>query len=112
VDGRNLLAVWEGKAKAPERTLYWEWRAEGHNQLAAMRGDLKLVVTRGGPPEVFNVVTDPAERRNRADEYPELVKELRKGITDWLATETEESKWGRQPPPKKAPPPAGTKPKP
>jgi arylsulfatase A len=113
VDGSNVLAVWEGQAKAPPRTLYWEWRAEGYNQLAAMRGDLKLVLTGTAPPELFNVVTDPGERRNRADEYPELVKELRKGITDWLATETEESKWGRQPPPKKkAPPAAGAKPKP
>jgi arylsulfatase A-like enzyme len=112
VDGRDVLAVWEGKAKAPARTLYWEWRAEGYNQLAAMRGDLKLVVTGTAPPELFNVVTDPGERRNVAAEYPELVKELRKGITDWLATETEESKWGRQPPPKKAPPAAGAKPKP
>jgi hypothetical protein len=76
-----------------------------------MRGDLKLVVTRDGPAELFNVVTDPAERRNRADEYPALVKELRKGINDWLKMETEESKWGRQPPPKKAPPKAATKPK-
>jgi arylsulfatase A-like enzyme len=113
VDGRDALAVWEGKAKAPSRTLYWDWRAEGYNQLAAMRGDMKLVVIGTAPPELFNVVTDPGERRNVAAEYPELVKELRKGITDWLKTETEESKWGRQPPPKKkAPPPSGAKPKP
>jgi arylsulfatase A-like enzyme len=112
VDGRDVLAVWEGKAKAPARTLYWDWRAEGYNQLAAMRGDLKLVVTGNSPPELFNVVTDPGERRNVAAEYPELVKELRKGIADWLKTETAESKWGRQPPKKKAPPPAGAKPKP
>jgi arylsulfatase A-like enzyme len=112
VDGRDMRTVWEGKVKAPKRTLYWEWRAEGYNQLAAMRGDLKLVVTGTAPPELFNVVTDPGERRNVAAEYPELVKELRKGITDWLRTETEESKWGRQPPLKKAPPPAGAKPKP
>jgi hypothetical protein len=76
-----------------------------------MRGDLKLVITANGRPELFNVVTDPAERRNRSDEYPALVKELRKGINDWLKTETEESKRGRQPPPKKAPPAAATKPK-
>ena len=104
-------AVWEGKAKAPQRTLCWEWRAEGYNQLAAMRGDLKLVLTGTAPPELFSVGTDPGERRNLAAEHPKLVKELRKGITDWLKTETEESRWGRQPPPKKAPPKAATKPK-
>jgi arylsulfatase A-like enzyme len=30
VDGADMLAVWEGEAKVPPRTLYWEWRAEGH----------------------------------------------------------------------------------
>ena len=49
-----------------------------------MRGDLKLVLTGTAPPELFNVLTDPGERRNVAAEHPELVKEMRKGITDWL----------------------------
>ena len=51
VDGVNLLPVWEGRSPAPERTLFWEWRSEGSNQLAAMRGALKLVITNGGRPE-------------------------------------------------------------
>ena len=48
VDGTNLLAAWTGKGKVPERTLFWEWRSEGSNQLAALEGRFKLVVTRGG----------------------------------------------------------------
>ncbi len=47
VDGLNLLASWTGKAPTPERTLFWEWRSEGANQLAALRGQFKFVVTRG-----------------------------------------------------------------
>ena len=53
----------EGEA-LPERTVFWEWRSEGGNQLAAMRGDEKLVITNGGKPELFDVKADPAERRN------------------------------------------------
>jgi arylsulfatase A-like enzyme len=87
IDGVNLLPVWTGQAQAPERTLFWEWRNEGSNQLAALRGDLKLVVTNGGRPELFNVVADPGERRNIVADYPELAKELRGALDAWLATE-------------------------
>jgi arylsulfatase A-like enzyme len=97
-DGRDVLAVWQGKEKAPQRTLFWEWRVEGYNQLAAMRGDRKLVITHGGRPELFDVENDPGERRNIVAEHPELAKQLEKELKDWLATETEASKWGKTPP--------------
>jgi arylsulfatase A len=97
VTGENLLEVWKGKAKAPERTLFWEWRAEGYHQLAAMRGEHKLVITgQNNPPELFNVVTDPAERRNIRATNQALASKLQKELTAWLATETDESKWGKK----------------
>jgi arylsulfatase A-like enzyme len=86
VDGSNLLASWTGSASPPERTLFWEWRSEGSNQLAAMRGRLKLVITNGGRPELFDVDADPAERRNAAAAYPEVVKQLETELKAWLAT--------------------------
>ncbi len=95
VDGRDLLPVWEGKEKASERTLFWEWRTEGSRQLAAMRGDLKLVITGNNAPEIFDVVNDPAERRSIIAQHPELAQQLRKELNAWLATETEEAKWGK-----------------
>ena len=88
VDGMNVLAVWTGKAAAPERTLFWEWRSEGSNQLAALRGQFKLVITRGGKPELFDVEGDPAERRDISASYPELTKQLRAELDAWLETET------------------------
>lgn len=88
LDGSGLLQVWLGRQRAPERTLFWEWRTEGSHQLAAMRGDLKLVLTGNSPPELFNVVTDPAERRNSIHEHAGLGQELRFAVTNWLATET------------------------
>jgi arylsulfatase A len=88
VDGMNLLAAWTGKAAVPERTLFWEWRSEGSNQLAALRGQFKLVVTRGGKPELFDVERDPAERRDISAQYPELTRQLRVELDAWLQTET------------------------
>jgi arylsulfatase A-like enzyme len=88
VDGRNLLPVWEGKEKAPERTLFWEWRWEGCWQLAAMRGPFKFVITgKENRAELFNVVEDPGERRNIIADYPDLAKRLQQELNQWLKTE-------------------------
>jgi arylsulfatase A len=87
VDGINLLPSWTGQTPLPERTVFWEWRSEGSNQLAAMRGQLKLVSTNGGTPELFDVEADPAERRNCAAEHAELFQRLQDELKTWLATE-------------------------
>jgi arylsulfatase A len=87
VDGVNQLAVWTGKSPPSERTLFWEWRSEGSNQVAAMRDNLKLVITNNGRPELFDVAADPAERRNIAALKPDEVQRLNKELKAWLATE-------------------------
>jgi arylsulfatase A len=87
VDGADLLPSWAGEARAPERTLFWEWRSEGSNQLAALRGDLKLVITQDGKPELFDIIADPAERRNIIAEHPDLARRLQQELKAWLATE-------------------------
>ena len=85
VDGRNMLDVWSGKVKAPERTLFWEWQTEGGTMLAAMRGDYKYLDI-GGNKFLYNVRTDPGERRSLIGEYPEIMKQLEAETTAWLAT--------------------------
>ena len=88
VDGVNLLPVWTGEAPAPERTLFWEWQSENCDQLAAMRGRFKLVVNHGGKSELYDVVGDPAERRDVSARYPDLTRQLRDELAAWLKTET------------------------
>lgn len=44
---------------------------------------------------MFDVVNDPAERRSIIAQHPELAQQLRKQLNAWLATETEEAKWGK-----------------
>ncbi len=88
VDGTDVLPAWLGRGHVPERALFWEWRSEGVNQVAAMRGRFKLVVVNDGPGELFDVEADPAERRNVAAEHPELARKLRGELKAWLATES------------------------
>jgi arylsulfatase A len=87
VDGLNVLPAWLGKGHVPDRTLFWEWRSEGSNQVAAMRGKEKLVIVNNGPAELFDVEADPAERRNIIAEHGELATQLRSELKAWLATE-------------------------
>ncbi len=51
-----------------------------------MEGRFKLVITEGGKPELYDVVGDPAERRNLSAQYPELTRRLRDEINEWLKT--------------------------
>ena len=95
VDGTDLLAVWEGRERSPDRALFWEWQSEGHDQLAAMRGSLKLVISGGVRREVFDLSSDPAERRNIIDDHPAVSAELGREIESWLETETEATREAR-----------------
>ena len=87
VDGVDLTASWTGLAPVPDRTLFFEWRSEGADQVAAIRGDLKLVVSPGIKPELFDVAADPGERIDVAAQHPGVVRQLRKELKAWLATE-------------------------
>ena len=63
-----------------------------NTQYAAMKGDLKMVITGGNEPELFNVELDPAERRTIAAENRDELKAMEAGLKEWLATESEASK--------------------
>jgi arylsulfatase A-like enzyme len=86
VDGINLLAVWRSQALPADRTLFWEWRSEGRAQLAALRNRMKLIITDGGEPELYDVVNDPAERRDLSSQYPQLTREMNTALDGWLKT--------------------------
>jgi arylsulfatase A len=101
LDGTNLLDVWLGKEKAPDRVLYWEWDEGGDKQLAAMHGNFKLVITGGNKPELFDVVADPAERISLSAVNPHEAKQLEAGLKEWYATMSESARQRRPAAPKK-----------
>ncbi len=90
VDGANVLATWRGTAPSPDRTVFWEWRSEGSNMLAALHGRFKLTITNGGRAELFDVTSDPSERRNVIAEHPEPARRLQNELNAWLATERQD----------------------
>jgi arylsulfatase A-like enzyme len=55
-------------------------------QYMVVRGNHKLVVTAGSAEvALYDLATDPGERRNFAGEYPERVRELREVLDTWRA---------------------------
>jgi len=92
VDGRNVLDVLTGKSPAPQRTLFFEWREGGNTQLAALHGNMKLVINGENRPELYDVEADPAERINQAADYAELTKQLDGELASWMATESDAAK--------------------
>ncbi len=86
VDGMNVLDVWTGKSKAPERTLFWEFPIEGWHMHAAMRGDFKLLEIGDNNKFLYNLREDPGERRTLGQEYPEIFRQLQKELEAWRAT--------------------------
>ncbi|GAA5478823.1 sulfatase [Haloferula helveola] len=73
LDGHDLTPFLSGKADASPREDYYYFRS-GLEAVRVGRWKLRTVT---GKPELFDMVTDPYERVNRADELPDRVAELR-----------------------------------
>lgn len=79
LDGISMVPTLKGKPGADHDYLYWELRDgsalgsfPGFQQAVRM-GDWKAV-RRGEGTEIYNLSTDPGERKNLASDQPELVK--------------------------------------
>ncbi|WP_246151687.1 sulfatase family protein [Rubripirellula reticaptiva] len=80
-DGVNLIPFLTGKKKeAPHEFLAWRWVA----QSAIREGDWKLL--RGGEREyLYDLKNDLEEKRNLADEHPEIADRLREKLSLWAS---------------------------
>lgn len=81
LDGTNLLPHLKGETKGPpHKTLHWRWMA----QSAIREGNWKLL--RGGEREyLYDLSSDPGEKRNLAAKDPDKATELREKLTSWCA---------------------------
>ena len=94
-DGEDFSQTLLGqKPYEREQSLRWEYgRNERYNypededrspQLAIRNGQWKLLTdTLGTRVELYNLVADPTESVNKADEYIELTTELKTQLLDW-----------------------------
>ncbi len=81
LDSRDMLPVLAGKAAAPaHEALFWHFPSFGK---AVCEGDLKLVLPKGGAPELYDLSVDAGERSNLAPARPADVARLQKRLADW-----------------------------
>ncbi len=89
-EGRSLLPLLEGGATPAPRTLFahLQRRQPGGGQLelhAVIDGDWKLISGPGRPPQLFDLKSDPGERRNLAAAQPARVADLERRWSAFLA---------------------------
>ena len=75
LDGMDLLPVLTGAQAASERTLFWRM-AHRRRQLAVRSGSWKVQRDEEGE-HLFDLATDPGERRDRKEEDPDRFTRLR-----------------------------------
>ena len=81
LDSRDMLPVLAGKSSKPTHgALFWDFPSFG---TAVCEGDLKLVIPRGGTPELYDLATDISEKHNLAADRPADVARLQKLLAEW-----------------------------
>jgi len=78
-DGVSLLPLIEGRMKERGRGIGFESRG----QLAWTEDRYKLIRTGNKPFELYDLQADPGERRDLADEQPEVVKQMQGKLDSW-----------------------------
>ena len=87
LEGVNLFPILERKARQVERTLFWRTGGPSPvnmNQKAVRSGDWKLMID-GAITRIFlfNVKTDPGERKDLFARRPDIAQRLQKLLADW-----------------------------
>ncbi len=79
-DGISFLPELMGERQSPHELLYWEFHERGGKQAILKDGWKAIRLNVGDDPEgqleLYNLTTDPAEKKNVADEHPVLVAEF------------------------------------
>jgi len=97
LDGRSILHLMrDGKGESPHEYVYHTWdryTPNPHNRWSLSDKRYKLVGVRTGDQrepagQLFDLQNDPGERKNIANEHPEIVKRLRSEFLRWFAEVT------------------------
>ena len=81
LDGMNLLPTMRGDAPIAARTLFW--RTFQRTKHKAVRSGEWKYMNDGNDEYLFNLMSDPGEKRDLKAEHPERLAQLRALYSDW-----------------------------
>lgn len=83
LDGISLWPILEGQVKERRSPIGFQ-----HGSQRSLTGDRWKLYTpdRGRSWELYDLLADPAERRDMAAEHPEIVRSMRAVLEEWLAS--------------------------
>ncbi len=90
-DGEDVSEAWLGNQRDHRKPIFWEWKFEvvGNPsfkppQLAVRKGKWKLLCDPDGTKvELYDLNTDPQERKNVFGKYPEISEKLKTILLTW-----------------------------
>jgi len=83
-DGKSMLPLMDGSASKIHNYLFWA-RAKGSNYEGAVRkDDWKLLLEGRGSLRLHNLARDLEEKKNLANDHPDIVDELKEAFVDWM----------------------------
>jgi arylsulfatase A-like enzyme len=84
LDGIDLMPIMTGQTKVVPRTLYWRL-TQRQNEKAIRMGEWKYLIDATGE-YLFNLDSDPFERKNLKHENPDVFNSLRQKYAAWEKT--------------------------
>ena len=82
----SFLPALLGKKQKAHKYLYWEFHEMGGRQAVRYKNwkGVRLNVNKDkeAPIELYNLTTDPAEQHNLAEQYPKVVKKMKKIMSE------------------------------
>lgn len=85
LDGEDISNAWLGKTHQRQKALYW--KTSSTSSSPSMRvGNWKLHMPRNNRDNIqlYNLVNDPGESQNVANQHPEVISHLRKQLRQWV----------------------------
>ncbi|MGI9264427.1 MAG: sulfatase-like hydrolase/transferase [Gammaproteobacteria bacterium] len=82
LDGSSLLPLLRNESDVAADTLFWRFDVQGDSMKAVRRDNWKYIVDRS-TQMVFDLDSDPGERRNLFSERTDVANQLRKALRDW-----------------------------
>lgn len=93
LDGENILPILQGKTKKRKKAIAFQSPIKGVKyeanrnklQYALSGAQYKLMSANAGETwELYDLINDPGESKNLADQYPKILKSMKKELQDWI----------------------------